>query len=757
MENISMAENDKKKKKKKKKHPKLRAFIKINFFLITIAICVAGFVLWNKFGPTVMELYNDAQLKVSTSDEDVFKAVETSLVYDCNKKLITSLKGEKDVYYVDIKDIPEYAQQAMVSIEDKKFYEHKGIDIKANFRAVVALIKHKGKVTQGASTITQQLSRNIYLTHQVSWQRKVEEIFIALELEKKYSKDQIMEFYLNNAYFGNGYYGIQAASNGYFRKGVSSLSLSQITFLCAIPNNPSLYDPLVRPENTIKRRDRILKQMKEDGVITEEERLAAVAEEIKVQKPKKSKKDYVTSYVLSCATKALMEAEGFKFQTEFSGEASKKLYDEEYEELYAKCQKALYTGGYRIYTSIDPTKQKQLQASIDETLAGFTETNDDGIYAMQGAATCIDNETGRVIAIVGGRSQKNEGYTLNRAFQSPRQPGSSIKPLVVYTPVLERGFSPDSIVDDSRMPDDYPSNSNGKYDGNITLRRAVQASKNVVAWRLFEELTPRVGVSYLGKMNFSRITEQDYENMAAALGGFAYGATTVEMASAYATIENHGLYRQPTCIVKIMNTDGDTVVSDKQEAKRVYQENASLMMTDVLKSVITGGTAAGLGVPNMDCAAKTGTTNDKKDGWLCGFSPYYTTCVWVGYDVPRTVSDLYGSTYPGRIWSSFMRTIHEGLERRTFDPYNYVKGINMSGSDTETENTEETEEEKTTEDTQEEPTEEEPTEAPSEEPSSEEGTTEFPSEVTTEPPEEVTTEAPLEVQKIKLPMFVITY
>ena len=245
------------------------------------------------------------------------------------------------------------------------------------------------------------------------------------------------------------------------------------------------------------------------------------------------------------------------------------------------------------------------------------------MYALQSAAVCIDNDNGYVRAIVGGRSQDFSGYTLNRAFQSYRQPGSAIKPLIVYTPSFERNYTPDSVVTDEPI-EDGPRNANGSYSGQITVRTAVEKSVNTIAWKLYEELTPEVGLSYLEKMNFAKLDANDYRP-ATALGGFTNGVSALEMASGYAAIENDGNYRAPTCIVKILDADGNEIYAPAQTEEAVYKQNAARMMTDVLKGVITSGTAHGLGLGSMPAAGKTGTSNDQKDGWFVGYTRYYTT------------------------------------------------------------------------------------------------------------------------------------
>lgn len=676
-----------KQKKKKKKYRGFRLFVKIQIVLILLVLAALALYYFGGYAKKVNDLKSEAFSLVHSSNEDTFKETQTSLVYDLNGDLISVLKGEKDMYYLEYGDIPSDVCDAIISIEDKKFYQHHGVDYKAILRAVKAMIEN-GEVTQGASTITQQLARNIYLTQEKTWERKVEEIFIATQMEKKYSKNEILEYYLNNIYFGNGYYGIQAASKGYFNTEVRNLDLSQIAFLCAIPNNPTLYDPVNNIDNTIKRRNKILRNMEEDGKVTKTTYEEAVAEEITLERPKSVKNDYVETYTYYCATKALMEQQGFQFKTEFKSAIEKENYAKEYEELYETCNKQLYTAGYRIYTSIDLNMQSELQNAVDTTLQDYTEVNEEGIYTLQSAAVCIDNTTGYVKAIVGGRSQEYNGYTMNRAYKSYRQPGSAIKPLLVYTPALENGYTPDTVVVDEPIQDG-PSNSDGGYLGSITLRTAVEKSKNTIAWKVLEELTPEKGLSYLEKMNFSKLDDND-KRLTIALGGFTNGVSPLEMAAGYATIENNGYYREPSCILKITDSSGNTILSTEQEEMQVYKENAARMMTDILTSVMTNGTGRGLALTGMPCAGKTGTTNDNKDGWFVGYTRYYTTSVWVGYDLPKTLEGLSGASYPGTIWNTYMQKIHEGIEPQEFPAYTTYENTGLQEENT-TEETQEVE------------------------------------------------------------------
>lgn len=647
----------------------IKLVLKLAVFLVLLAAITGILYFYNTYGKIIMKFQQEAKSIVRSSTEETFRSSQTSLVYFNNGELISALKGVKDVYYIEYKDIPPAVINAIIITEDKKFFDHQGVDYLANIRAAIALIKNKGEITQGASTITQQLARNVFLTHETTYERKIREIFIAQELEKIYSKDKIMEFYVNNIYFANGYYGILAAADGYFGKGVNQLSLSELIFLCAIPNNPGRYDPIEHKENTIERRDRILKQMYENGLISYSDYTNALNEPIKLVRQEFDKRNYVETFVYHCAIKALMKAEGFIFRNSFEDEEDRKEYEAAYNEMYSRYQKKLYTGGYRIYTSIDPDKQELLQKSVDEVLENFRDKNEEGIFMLQGAAVCIDNDTGRVVAIVGGRSQEYAGYTFNRGYQAFRQPGSAIKPLIVYAPSFERGYTPDSTVVDEPV-EDGPKNSDGKYAGEMNLQRAIELSKNTVAWKLFEELTPEVGISYLLKMNFSKTGKDDYYP-AAALGGLTVGVSPLEMASAYAALANDGYYREPTCIVKITDAQDNELVKDETESWQVYQSSAARMTTEALTGVIKNGTAKGYELANSISAGKTGTSDDRKDGWFVGYTPYYTTAVWVGYDMPKTLEDLKGASYPLYIWHNFMDRIHEPGMNRTFETYDW--------------------------------------------------------------------------------------
>lgn len=649
--------------RKRKKHRLLRRFLSVFFLLLFIALAGGGIFAWKFY--TVCR--DEVAGLVENSTESDFLPSQASYVYDSAGEVMAKLAQDVDSQYLSYEEIPKAAVNAFVAVEDRTFWENCGVDFKGIARVGIHFILTGGEEVHGASTITQQLARNQYLTRDVSIRRKVKEIIIAMDLTEKYTKEQIMEFYINDINFANTYYGLQAAARGYFGKDADELSLSQTAYLCAIPNSPSYYNPYRHPENALKRRDKILGDMLEMGYITQEEHDAAVSEEISVSRTSYEMKNYETTYAIDCAVRWLMREDGFTFEYGFTNYDDYRAYQEAYEESYDRAKDELYTGGYRIYTSLDPAKQSILQSAVDQGLSFDAETAENGIYALQGAAVAVNNDTGKVEAIVGGRSQETDTYTLNRAFQSFRQPGSSIKPLIVYAPALEDGYASfsrvkDISVDAAKKPGADVFSLPGNW---ITMRQAVEKSRNGAAWWLFNEVTPEEGLSYLTKMRFDNIVPDDY-NMAASLGGFTYGVTAEEMAGAFCALENGGVYREPDCILRMENLEGDDIYTER-EPKEVYSRQTAAVMVDMMKGVITRGTARGMGWnSSIEAAGKTGTTNNSKDGWFCGVTPYYTVTVWVGYDTPRTLSSLYGSTYPAAIWKQAMEGLTAGLPEASF-------------------------------------------------------------------------------------------
>ena len=666
-------------KKKLSKKKRRRRLIRRLILLTLLLAFVTTLAIFSPKIVKIIKLAQEAKELVNKSSLDTFMASGTTVIYDTDGNELCTMRESKDMYYVDIGQIPDTLQKSFVVMEDKDFYKHKGIDFKAIIRAVIANTEND-EIVQGASTITQQLAKNIFLSQEVTWQRKVKEIFVAWDLEKKYTKNQILEFYLNNIYFSNGYYGVGAAARGYFDKEVSELTLAEQVFIAAIPNNPTRYNPLTNYDNTVGRRDLILGKLYENDMVNSMDYYTALDTQVVLaQQPEVSKNNSVETYARHCATESMMQANGFVFRTNFNNDDDYEQYKEIYENSYTLFQQKLLSGGYKVYTSINMDVQQMLQDAVDDNLKGYTAEKD-GVYEMQAAATCIDNSTGNVVAIVGSRTQDLDGYTLNRAYQSYRQPGSSIKPVIDYVPYLEKGNTPDTIVQDEYIQDG-PKNADGTYMGSITLRTAVSLSRNTVAWNVLKELTPKAGSSYLLNQGFHKVW-MDKEYNAIAIGGFTYGVSTEEMAGAYATIANECEYRRVTCVSQIKDTRGRIVYDSSGRGQKIYDAESCRMMTDMLETAVNEGTGRGAAPDSAIVAGKTGTTNSNYDSWFCGYSAYYTVAVWQGYDYPASIPQ----SHTKDIFRQFMQDSHKTLAKKDFPKYRQKS----DNKETETESVSET-------------------------------------------------------------------
>ena len=440
--------------------------------------------------------------------------------------------------------------------------------------------------------------------------------------------------------------------------------------LIGLSNSPTAYNPVLHPQAALKKRNRVLKTMCNEGAITPKEYKAAVKKELNIKQLSEegsSNETYVISYAIHCAAISLMEKEDFKFKYVFDSKEDYQKYNKTYSKAYSEKIESIRSGGYKIYTSINMKKQKKLQKSVDEGLAFNKEKdNDSGKYALQGAAVCVNNETGYVEAVVGGRG-KNDQY--NRAYLAARQSGSAIKPLIDYTPGFESGmYSPSTIVNDNKFTNG-PSNAGGAYYGSVHIREAVARSLNTVAWQVLDNISVKYGLSFLDKLHFHNISYIDNDNMALSLGGFTEGVRVVDMAKGFSTLANNGSFSDRTCVKKIEHVSDGVVYKNNNEKTQVYSEDAAWMMTDVLKGVFNEsyGTGRKLKLENGQiCAGKTGTTNSSKDVWFCGYTKYYTTVVWAGYDTPRAMPGASGASIPGVIWKDYMDKIHEKLKPQDF-------------------------------------------------------------------------------------------
>lgn len=637
--------------------------------LLAIIIAVCAF-LYIKIHPLYVEAQSQMYDILSEMNYGTFKRASNTTVYDKDGNLIGKV-GYENYEYVDISKISEYIQKGYIDVEDQRFETHHGVDWIGTLRAALMYIKNRGRITQGGSTITQQVVKNNVLTQQKTFSRKVLEIMLALEIEKKFNKAEIMEFYCNSNYYGNGCYGVQGAAKYYFGKDAKSVDIAEAAMLVGISNRPSAYDPVAHYDACMKKKNSVLKKMYDAGTITKDEYTAAVAEQpaIVQQSSSVGSQNYMTTYAVHCATLKLMAYDGFQFQYTFDSKDTYDAYEASYKKAYDTAYNAIESGGYEIDTSLDQNAQSELEDSINEVLAGETDLQDDGRYDMQSAAVCIDNSTGLVVAAVGGRGGTD---SYNRVFQANRPAGSSIKPLLVYGPGLNEGVvTPATVMTDQPIDiNGYsPSNADGQYIGDVTVREALARSINTIAVQLFNQVGDTTALSYLGKLNFSTLSYADNYDTAAALGSLTNGVTVEDMTRGYATIENQGQMRDNTCIQKLVSEKNGTIYSyDKDSATKVYTKDTAYMLTSMMEGTFREdyGTAHAYEDDSQIYAGKTGTTNDNHDAWFGGFSTYYTTVVWTGCDTPKSNENLVGNGYPLAIWSSFMSKLHSGLTKTDF-------------------------------------------------------------------------------------------
>lgn len=671
------------KKQKIKNLPKWRKFIRftrktIAYSLFTGILLAAGALgyVWKEYGPTVQGAVTEGFAISKQFDKNVFIQRQPTVVYDKDNNIIKELK-ETASEYVAYEDINPYFKNGIVAVEDKRFYLHQGVDLYGTARSMVST--YVSGDTQGGSTLTQQLVRNVILNNnEVSVNRKLKEQVVSQELEKMLSKEEIVQHYLNNVFFGNGNYGIAPASNFYFGKDQSELSAGEVAIIIGITNNPALFDPIKQEESALNKRNRVLKTMLDNGVIDKQvydvETEKAIELNITSHNLNNDLSDNdLLEYTIHKATEDLMEASGFVFSYVFNTEEERLRYKERHAEVYDMYRKKILSGGYEIHTSVDMKKQKELEDYVEKKLAPYNAKTEHGLYRTQIAMTTIDNKTGEVTAIIGGRGE--EGDYLNRAYQSPRQPGSTMKPLISYAPAFEMGYAPQSKVVDSEIKNG-PRNVYRGYWGEMTARYALEMSVNTVAYKLANQVGSKTFMDKLERMEFSYLTENDH-NPIITLGGLTYGVTTVEMASGYSTLTRHGRFIEPTNVVAIKDIITKEILVEKDKKPRqVYQEDAAYFTIDTLKGVMTDGTGKNAQIPNYSHSfGKTGTTNDVKDSYFVGGTPYYTTAIWVGYDMPATITP-YERALPMEIFSDWNEKLHKGLKVIDFE---MPKSVTKSG------------------------------------------------------------------------------
>lgn len=695
------------------------------FLLCLIAICVAGaaggFIFLKKI------LDNSPEV----SPADVRPSGYTTFVYadDGTTEIERFVTSGSNRIYKSIDEIPADLQHAFVAIEDERFYEHKGIDPQGIARAAVVGLAHGGHFTEGASTITQQLIKNNVFPNFVSEntfyekvERKIQEQFLALDIEKQMTKDEILESYMNTINLGQNCLGVQSAAKRYFNKDVSELTLSEAAVIAGITQNPSRYNPVINPEDNSVRRTEVLNKMLKQGYIDQAAYDEAMADDVysRIQNvnsqfgddsPYTYFVDALSEQVIQDLQNRLGYTETQAYNALYSGGLSiystqnlamQQICDEEMnnDENYPWLKEvglsyALtvtradgtvenYSSGhvkqYAQNTYGDEygllfSSEDEARAMVEEwksTIAREGDTYDEVMYLTpqpQASVTLMDQSTGQIKALVGGRGTKETSQSLNRAYKgNPEQPGSCFKILSTYAPALDScDQTLATVIKDE--PWQYSNgaplkNASGSYMGYITMRTAIENSQNVCAIKTIQEITPQVGYNYV--KNFGFTTIEDSDNVESiALGGLTKGVYNYQLCAAFASIANHGVYNNPTLYSKILDHDGNVLLEASPESRTVLKDTTAALLTSAMESVVTDGTGRRAALDNMPVAGKTGTTDHDVDLWFCGYTPYYTCAVWGGYDENKSLTNI-DTQYRFRIWRSIMNRIHAGLEYRDF-------------------------------------------------------------------------------------------
>lgn len=583
-------------------------------FLMTCVVCLII------MGISI--LYGFSSLFAPPNMDETLIPDAASQFYDINGNAIYTTLSEERRIPVTIDKIPKHVQRAFIAIEDNRFYEHSGIDYRGTARALVSTLS--GSEVQGGSTITQQLAKNAFLTQERSITRKIKEAFIAKELEHKYTKDEILTMYLNQIYFGQGAYGIESASMYYFGKHVQYLDIAEAATLAAIPKSPNYFNPFENPQESKKRQELVIDQMIKYGFITSEEGISAKAEKLTYSTYHKEKSD-PRSYFFEMISQKVMDEVGAD---------------------------ALYKGGLKIYTTLDPDMQKAAENAMRYLPTYYQDSKN--LTQPQLALAAIDPHTGYIKAMLGGRGEDK----FNRATLAVRQPGSAFKPFV-YLTAMQNGFSPASIVEDKEeefSPGWKPQNSDRAWHGKVSLRTALVRSLNVPTIKLAREVGVSKIITNAEKMGISTLVDSGAysdTNLAMALGGLSKGVNPVEMAAAYGVLASNGIYCKPIALLKIVDREGKVLYEAKPESKRVIDAQSAYLTTNMLQDVLISGTAGGMGI-GRPAAGKTGTTDTYIDAWFVGYTPDLCTAVWIGDDNNKPMNYMYGSGTPLSIWHDFM-------------------------------------------------------------------------------------------------------
>mgnify|MGYP004517820335 FL=1 len=646
--------------KNKKQHTKLKTAIKI-FIILILLLCVigAGIVAGMFFGlfGNEFEITKD-ELKIGASN---------TVVVDQNGAVIANLNGDEKRKVITLADMSNYLPKAYVAIEDERYYKHSGVDFKRTAGAIVHTVF--GGSSYGGSTITQQLVKNITKDDESSGIagifRKVKEWAKAYQVERMISKDQILELYLNILFVGSSnLHGVELGAEYYFNKSAKDLDLAECAFMAGINNSPNSYDPYDESkDNSAKIKKRtltVLSKMKELGYIQNDDEyntaVAKVEEGLKFEKGTVgggTTYSYHTDAAIEQVINQVMEEKGISRQL---------------------AENYVYGSGLTIYSTVNSEIQARLEEEYSKSK--YIVTSPSKKQTSQSGMAIVDYKTGNVLGVAGGLGEKN-GAGWNRATQMKKQTGSSIKPLADVAPALEEKVITAATVYNDVKTDfggGYtPKNDGDKYRGPINIRQFIETSQNIPALKIMRELTPKKSIEYLEKMGVTSLDEKEDDILSLAIGGMTDGISPLEMASAYGTIANDGVYITPTFYTKVVDNSGNTVLTPKQETKRAISEQNAYIVKKIVQEPVVGasGTAKYCAISGMDVAAKTGTTDKSYDRWLCGFTPYYAAATWFGYDDSEEVKG-FSKNPAGQIWSAVMADIHKNLAGASFTKPNGI-------------------------------------------------------------------------------------
>ena len=597
--------------------------------LVVIAVVLAVMIVGVGCG------FLTATLNTKQDLEDVRPAA-SSQIYDINGNELANVHAEQNRVPVKISQVPEHLKDAFIAVEDVRFYDHSGVDPKGIMRAVFANITNKG-VAEGGSTITQQLAKNAYLTQDRTYKRKIQEIFLALQLERRYTKDEILELYLNQIYFGQGAYGVQAAAKTYFGKDVKDSDLNECAMLAGIPQSPNYFSPLNNLQAAQERKGVVLDQMAKYGYISSSTASKTKAESLHLVKPQKQDTTGLAAYFIDYVTQLMIEKYGAD---------------------------AVYQEGLKIYTTLDVDMQKAAEAAM-QNLPTYS-TDGSGNKQPQGALVAIEPSTGYIKAMVGGRGTDQ----FNRATMAERQPGSSFKPFV-FAAALENGLTPSSTVEDKpiNIGGWQPQNYSRNFNGTVTMRYVAEQSLNVPTIKIAQEVGMEKIIYLAEKMGITTFVKEGSANdmnYAVSIGGMTKGVTPLEMTSAYGTFANDGVHVEPVAIVKVLNQKGEVLEEAHPKSEQVLKKSTANNLTSMLMGVIARGTGtrANIGRP---AAGKTGTTDNYQDAWFVGYVPDLVTGVWVGCDDNARMGSMTGGTTPATIWKAFMSKVVQGMPNKNFN------------------------------------------------------------------------------------------